>query len=128
MRILLDTHAFLWLVTDSPLLSPRARDLFLDSDNQLLLSAVTGFEIAIKHGFGKLQLAEPPAAFIENRIRNNAMTPLPITLAHTYGLVDLPAIHRDPFNRLLVAQARFEQVPLLSADTILSEYPIERLW
>jgi len=53
---------------------------------------------------------------------------LPITLAHTYGLVDLPAIHRDPFDRLLVAQARFEQVPLLSADTILSEYPIERVW
>lgn len=128
MRILLDTHAFLWLVTDSPLLSPGARDLFLNSDNELLLSAVTGFEIAVKYTLGKLQLAERSADFIDNRIRNNALTPLPITLAHTYGLADLPAIHRDPFDRLLVAQARFEQVPLLSADTILSEYPIERLW
>lgn len=128
MRILLDTRAFLWLVTADPRLSDRAKTLFQNPDNTLFLSAVSGFEIAVKYGLGKLQLAEPPGLFIDNRIRNNALIPLPVSLAHTYRLADLPAVHRDPFDRLLVAQALVEQMPLLSADAILSDYGIERLW
>ena len=76
MRILLDTHAFLWSIMDDPKLSDRARSIFLDADNELLISAVTGFEIAVKYALGKLELAEPPRDFIENRIRNNAPDPV----------------------------------------------------
>ena len=124
----MDTHAFLWLVTDHPSLSARARALFLDTENDLLISAVTGFEIAVKYGLGKLKLAEPPREFIENRIQNNALSPLPVTLVHTYRLAHLPHHHRDPFDRLLVAQALEEDLPILSCDEVLSQYGVERLW
>lgn len=128
MRVLLDTHSLLWLVTNDPRLSDTARKTFLDSDNELLCSAVVGFEIAVKHSLGKLELAEPPRAFINNRIRINALTPLPITIAHAVRVADLPFHHRDPFDRLLIAQAMEENVPLLSADENLSAYEIRRLW
>ena len=128
MRVLLDTHSLLWLVTNDSRLSTTARETFLDTDNELLCSAVVGFEIAVKYSLGKLKLAEPPRAFIKNRIRNNALTPLPVTMAHATRVADLPFHHRDPFDRLLVAQAIEENVPLLSADEILSSYDILRLW
>ena len=124
----MDTHSLLWLVTDDPRLSTTARETFLDPDNELLSSAVVGFEIAVKYSLGKLELAEPPRTFIENRIRNNALIPFPITMAHSTRVADLPFHHRDPFDRLLVAQALEEGVPLLSADQILSAYGIRRLW
>jgi PIN domain nuclease of toxin-antitoxin system len=125
---LLDTHTLLWLVTDDPRLSDAARNTFLDTNNELLCSAVVGFEIAVKHSLGKLELAEPPRTFIDNRIRNNALTPFPVTIAHAVRVADLPYHHRDPFDRLLIAQALEEDIPLLSADEILSTYGIRRLW
>jgi PIN domain nuclease of toxin-antitoxin system len=125
---LLDTHSLLWLVTDDPRLSDAARDTFLNTDNELLCSAVVGFEIAVKYSLGKLDLAEPPRTFIDNRIRNNALTPLPITMAHAVGVADLPFHHRDPFDRLLIAQALEEDLPVLSADAILSAYGVRRIW
>jgi PIN domain nuclease of toxin-antitoxin system len=128
LRVLLDTHSLLWLVTDDPRLSDTARNTFLDADNELLCSAVIGFEIAVKHSLGKLELAEPPRTFIENRIRNNALTPFPITMAHAVRVADLPFHHRDPFDRLLIAQALAEDLAVLSADEILSAYGIRRLW
>jgi PIN domain nuclease of toxin-antitoxin system len=128
LRVLLDTHSLLWLVTDDPRLSDAARATFLDPANDLLCSAVTGFEIAVKHSLGKLELAEPPRTFIDNRIRNNSLTPFPIAMAHAERVADLPYHHRDPFDRLLVAQALEEDVPMLSADEILSEYGVRRLW
>jgi len=128
LRVLLDTHSLLWLVTDDPRLSDAARDTFLNTDNELLCSAVVGFEIAVKYSLGKLGLAEPPRTFIDNRIRNNALTPLPITMAHALRVADLPIHHRDPFDRLLTAQALEEDLPVLSADEILSAYGIRRIW
>ena len=128
MKVLLDTCAFLWLVTDDPKLSPLAKDIFLDSANELLLSAVTGFEITIKYSLGKLHLTEAPKEFISNRIQANALTELPIALKHTYALQNLPLHHKDPFDRLLVAQALVNQIPLLSPDEQLSAYDIKRLW
>ncbi len=128
MRILLDTHAFLWSVMDDPKLSDRARSNFLDADNELLISAVTGFEIAVKYALGKLELAEPPRDFMENRIRNNALTQLPISLSHTYRLSHLPLHHRDPFDRLLISQALEEDIPLLSADSAFGLYDVEVIW
>jgi PIN domain nuclease of toxin-antitoxin system len=128
LRVLLDTHTLLWLVTDDPRLSDAARNTFLDTNNELLCSAVVCFEIAVKHSLGKLELAEPPRTFIDNRIRNNALTPFPVTIAHAVRVADLPYHHRDPFDRLLIAQALEEDIPLLSADEILSTYGIRRLW
>lgn len=87
-----------------------------------------GFEIAVKYSLGKLELAEPPREFMENRLRKNALKPLPITLAHTYRIAHLPLHHSDPFDRLLVAQALEEDLPLLGDDAVLSEYGVRRLW
>jgi PIN domain nuclease of toxin-antitoxin system len=128
LRVLLDTHSFLWLVTDDPKLSERAKSVFLDGDNELLCSAVVGFEIAVKFSLGKLDLAEPPREFMEKRIRHNALKPLAVTLEHSYRLAQLPFHHRDPFDRLFVAQALEEDLALLSIDAILSEYGVRRIW
>ena len=128
MRILLDTCAFLWLITDDPQASELAKEIFLKEDNELLLSAVTGFEIAVKYSLGKLRLAEPPKEFITNRINANALTELPVSMTHALILQNLPLHHKDPFDRLLVAQAMVNQIPLLSADQQLSAYDIHRLW
>ena len=128
MRILLDTCAFLWLVTDDPQASELAKEIFLKEDNELLLSAVTGFEIAVKYSLGKLRLAEPPKEFITNRINANALTELPVSMTHALILQNLPLHHKDPFDRQLVAQAMVNQIPLLSADQQLSAYDINRLW
>jgi len=128
VRVLLDTHSFLWLITDDDSLSELARSVFLNPDSTLFVSAVTGFEISVKFSLRKLRLSEPPREFIENRLRNNALTALPVTMPHTYRLASLPFHHRDPFDRLLVAQALEEDMPILSADTVLSAYGIERLW
>ncbi|MGH8608520.1 MAG: type II toxin-antitoxin system VapC family toxin [Gammaproteobacteria bacterium] len=101
MRVLLDTHAFLWLVMDDPKLSAMAKAVFLDNDNELLVSAVTSFEITVKYSLGKLRLREPPKAFMRNRILANALTAFPITVGHCLPLATLPFHHRDPFDRLL---------------------------
>jgi PIN domain nuclease of toxin-antitoxin system len=128
MKVLLDTCAFIWLVTDDPKLSELAKEIFLDTDNELLLSAVTGFEIAVKYSLGKLHLTEPPKEFIANRMQANALTELPVSMAHALALQNMPLHHKDPFDRLLVAQAMVNKIPLLSADQQLSAYAIERLW
>jgi PIN domain nuclease of toxin-antitoxin system len=128
LRVLLDTHSLLWLVTDDRRLSDTARNIFLNGENELLCSAVVGFEIGVKHSLGRLEVAEPPRTFVENRIRNNALMPFPITMAHAVRVADLPFHHRDPFDRLLIAQALEEDIPVLSADEILSAYGLRRLW
>jgi PIN domain nuclease of toxin-antitoxin system len=122
MKILLDTHAFLWLVMDDPKLSSTAKNIFLDNANEILLSAVSGFEIAVKYSLGKLELSEEPKSFVENRVQANALTILPVKMQHTLKLAELPFHHRDPFDRLLIAQALVENVPILSKDAIFSNY------
>ena len=128
MKVLLDTHVFLWLMSDHPNLSSTAKKIFLDSSNDILLSAVSGFEIAVKHGLGKLKLSEPPTIFMRQRIDNNNLIELAIIMAHATYLQDLPKHHRDPFDRLLIAQAMVEGIPLLTADKQLSAYPVECIW
>ena len=128
MKILLDTHAFLWLVSDDSRLSHKAKAVFLDNNHDLFLSAVSGFEIAVKHGLGKLKLFEPPMDFVRRRIENNNLIELPITMEHATNLQDLPLIHRDPFDRLLISQSMVESIPLLSADKQMNAYPIDCIW
>ena len=128
MRVLLDTHAFLWWISDSPELSDRAREVMADERNDLLFSVVSGWEISIKAGVGKLTLTDVPVKFVAGQVSGNGMEVLPIHLDHALRVYDLPNHHQDPFDRLLVAQALVEEVPLVSGDVEVSRYPVETIW
>ncbi|MBY0527714.1 MAG: type II toxin-antitoxin system VapC family toxin [Gemmataceae bacterium] len=128
MRLLLDTHAFVWFLLGDNQLSPAARAGIEDPGNEKLISPASYWEIAIKIGAHKYQLTEPYESFMERGIATNGFSVLPIEPRHTAILTTLPFHHRDPFARLLVAQAIVEQVPILSVDPRLDLYPIRRLW
>lgn len=124
MRVLLDTHVWLWMLTEPARLG-EALDLVSDARNELLLSAASTWEIVIKHGLGRLELPEPPAVYVPDRIRSTQVTPLAIEHSHTLEVAQLPLLHRDPFDRLLVAQARVLRVPVVTADERLAAYDVE---
>lgn len=128
MTLLLDAHALLWFIRADPRLSATARNLMSDPNNDLLLSTGTIWEIAIKVGLRKFTLAEPYDVFIRDAIADNDLTVLQISVEHAAAFTTLPLHHRDPFDRLLVAQALVEGLPLVSADPALDAYPITRLW
>lgn len=128
MRILLDTQAFLWLIADAPALSRRARALFAKPGNEFLLSLASLWEMAIKLSLGKLRLDEPMATFIPRQMQENAIVHLGIEFRHVVGVAGLPFHHRDPFDRLLAAQALVEGLPILSPDRAFDAYHIKRLW
>jgi PIN domain nuclease of toxin-antitoxin system len=128
LRLLLDTQAFLYFVLDSPALGRRARDLISDPGNQRLFSIASIWEMAIKVSIGKLSLAQPFDTFVLRQMTANALTLLPIALDHAIAAARLPLHHRDPFDRMLIAQAIVEGVPLVSNDPAFDRYPVERLW
>ena len=128
MNLLLDTHALLWWLTDDPQLSDTARALIADPDNRVLVSAASAWEIAIKCGTGKLTLPEPPTVYVPARIAANGFEPLPIRIEHVLRTYDLPMHHRDPFDRLLIAQSVVEDVPLVTADSAMAPYPAALIW
>lgn len=128
MTLLLDTHAFLWFCQDDPSLSAAAKSLIEDPENQKLVSIASCWEIAIKAGLGKLNLGEPAETYIPNALAQTGLQLLPISLAHATGVESLPAHHKDPFDRLLVAQALAEVIPLVSRDTAFDPYAVTRLW
>lgn len=120
MNLLLDTHVVLWSFTNDPTMSDPARALIQDGRNLVFVSAVTAWEIAIKKTLGKLQA---PGDFEEELVRHR-FTPLDITCAHALAVEDLPPIHRDPFDRLLVAQARLEALTILTRDANIASYGV----
>lgn len=128
MRLLLDTHSFLWYVLDDPRLSPTARQVIDDESSEILISPASFWEIAIKISLGKYSLTVPYATFWNSGIEGNGFRILPIDVRHTAALIDLPYHHRDPFDRLIIAQAMVENIPVLSGDTPLDAYPIQRIW
>lgn len=128
MKALLDTHAFLWWVTDNPKLSPTAKDFIIAPNNTIYLSAVSGWEMAIKWSIGKLTLPIQPDIFVKKQMEINNFTPLPIQMAHGLYVHELPEIHKDPFDRLLIAQSKLENLLLISADTVFQQYPVSLLW
>ncbi len=128
MRVLLDTHAFLWWIADSAELSEGAREAISDEDNGPIFSVVSGWEIAIKARLGKLELPDAPEKFLSEQIFRNDLEVLPIYLRHALRVYDLPDHHQDPFDRLLVAQAILEGVPILSADPEIVRYPVQTIW
>ena len=125
MRILLDTQVFLWIHVSPARMSETARGAVQDGSNRVLLSAVSSWEIAIKYALGKLPLPDLPARYIPDRIRTSRLTPLPIEHAQALRVGELPLHHRDPFDRLLVAQALDLKVPIMTSDPVFAAYGIE---
>ena len=130
MRLLLDTHSMYWYIEDDPQLSGRARTLIQDASNEILVSPASYWEIAIKISLGKWRLNRPYEEFIDIGLNQYGFQVLPILPTHTARLIGLPFPqgHRDPFDRLLVAQVLVEQIPIVSADSPLDAYGVTRLW
>jgi PIN domain nuclease of toxin-antitoxin system len=128
VRLLLDTHTFLWFLLEDPRLSTTARELIDDPANDIEVSPATYGEIAIKISLGKYELPEPYDVFIEREIATNDFRILPIEPKHTAVLITLPYHHRDPFDRLLIAQAMVENIPIVGVDPAFDAYPVTRLW
>ena len=128
MRLLLDAHTLIWAVDDRSRLSPRAASSLEDPANDLLLSAGTIWEVAINVGLGKLALSMPYRRWMAQAMADLGVSVLPITVEYADVQAGLPWHHRDPFDRLLIAQAMAEEVPIVSRDPTLDEYPVTRLW
>jgi PIN domain nuclease of toxin-antitoxin system len=128
MKVLLDTHAFIWWDSDPAKLSPQARAACGDRANIVLLSVASAWEMQIKQQLGKLNLRLPLAAVIASQQQINDIQVLPVALAHVLALQDLPAHHKDPFDRRLIAQANVEEAVLFSHDPVFVHYPVKVLW
>jgi PIN domain nuclease of toxin-antitoxin system len=126
VKQLLDTHTFLWFVMGNSRITPKLRSQIEDNEN--FVSIVSIWEIAIKHGIGKLNLDVPFDDFIDRQIIPNGIEILDIKLEHLKVLTTLPLYHRDPFDRILIAQAIVENIVLVSADSVFSLYPVQRMW
>lgn len=125
-NLLLDTHVFLWLQTEPERLGAHLETI-ADESTQLFVSAATSWEIAIKYALGRLPLPEPPARYVPDRIAAIGAAAIDIEHAHALAVADLPLIHRDPFDRLLVAQAIALGVPIVTADPMVARYPVSSL-
>jgi PIN domain nuclease of toxin-antitoxin system len=128
VRLLIDTRAFLWWVGDSRELSRRARAAIGNGRNECLVSIASGWEIAIKVSLGELRIEGSLDRFLPEQIAANGFRPLPIDLKHAARVAALPFHHRDPFDRLLAAQALEEDLALVTADPVFAKYGIRRVW
>lgn len=128
MRALLDTNSFLWFISGSDRLSVNARSLIADIKNDLFLSVASLWEIAIKTSIGRLELLRPFDQLIPSQLEENDINILPIELNHLSQIIELPFHHRDPFDRLIIAQGMIEELPVISSDASFRMYPIEVIW
>lgn len=128
MNILLDTCTFLWLISDAEQLSETACKLFKDPDNEVYLSAVSTWEIVVKHMLGRLPLPHPPEQFIPEQRSSHGIDPLPLDEPTTFHLLRLPPLHRDPFDRMLICQAIERGLVILTPDPLITRYPVRTAW
>lgn len=128
MRIILDTSAFLFFITDNEKLSGEARNTLANMENALVLSIASLWEITIKTSLGKLELLRPFEKFIPEQLKVNEISILPIELNHLPILIKLPFYHRDPFDRLIIAQSIAEGYPIITCDSAFSKYSTEVIW
>ena len=128
MKYILDTHTFLWWITDNDSLSGHAREIIRDGGNTLFLSAASGWEIAIKAGLGRLDLQDEPEKVIPEQMLLNEFRGLPIQMSHALHVHALPVHHRDPFDRVLVAQCQLEEMPIITSDPQIAAYEVEIVW
>jgi PIN domain nuclease of toxin-antitoxin system len=127
VRTLLDTQVWLWMLAAPERLSRRARTFVASPANELVLSAASTWEIAIKYGLGKIELPEAPGAYIPRLLTRTGVTPLPVHHRHALHVATLPPHHRDPFDRLLIAQAQVEDMPIMTADPSFTNYDVQIL-
>ncbi|HLP90405.1 MAG TPA: type II toxin-antitoxin system VapC family toxin [Nostocaceae cyanobacterium] len=125
---LIDTHTFIWYITDNSRLSSQVLDLINDENNQIFLSIASIWEMGIKHGLGKLTFTMPFEMFLTQQLSINDFSVLDIKISHIITVSQLPLYHRDPFDRMLIAQAVVENITVISADTVFDAYPVQRLW
>jgi len=128
VKLLLDTHAFLWLVEGSPKLSAKAEAALADSNNDAFLSVAAVWELAIKTGGNKLTLRDPLEQFVGKWATTYRIELLPIQLNHALRVASLPNFHRDPFDRLMIAQAIVDDMAILSVEAEFAPYPISIVW
>ena len=128
MRYLLDTHALIWIVTEDQKLSKKAKRIYLDNSNEIYLSAASVWEMAIKISLKKLTLEDKLSSFVDKHILGNNIGILNITADHALPLESLRYHHKDPFDRLIVAQCIQERLQLISKDPIFDSYEIRRVW
>lgn len=128
MRVLVDTHVFLWWVEGDRALPVKARAALADRDNECLFSLVSVWELAIKAGLGKLKLALPVQRYVIEHVAANGFRMLDIQLAHVGRVESLASHHGDPFDRLLIAQALEEKIPVVTADPVFRDYGVKRIW
>jgi PIN domain nuclease of toxin-antitoxin system len=128
MKLLLDTHVFLWLRYDTQRIPEKVLSVYYDTNNAIFLSMASIWEMQIKTQLGKLELKIPLFELIEEQICNNGLQILPIEMQHIFALTNLPFYHKDPFDRLILIQAQLENLKLASADTVFSNYEIDLFW
>lgn len=128
MRVLLDTATFLWAANDAPEFSAKAREIFADPDNEIFLSSVSAWEMAVKYALGKLPLPEPPARFVPRQRKQHGIDLLPLDEESALHLSRLPFLHKDPFDRMLVCQAVVHRLVILTADELIRQDPVRTMW
>ena len=128
MKVLIDTSSFLWFIGGSEKLSQNARKVMEDFDNELFMSVASLWEIAIKVSINKLELAEPFDTFIPEKIEENEINIIQISIEHLSEIMRLPLHHRDPFDRLIIAQSISEQLPVVGCDRYFKSYSIDTIW
>ena len=128
VKLLLDTCTFLWIVGGTADLSVQARDMFVDPDNDVYLSVVSAWEIAVKHAAGRLPLPESPERFVPTERRRHGIDTLQLDEETALHLARLPALHRDPFDRMLVCQAIVHGLVILGPDSLITQYPVRTAW
>lgn len=128
MRLLLDTHALLWWLAGDEQLSLKARKALADRRHEIVVSAASAWEVTTKHRLGKLPMAGPLAVDFDREVRRQGFTGLPISMVHAQVAGALPGNHRDPFDRVLIAQAREERLALVSNETVFDDYGVSRYW
>jgi PIN domain nuclease of toxin-antitoxin system len=128
MRYLLDTGVWLWSLQEPERIARRAREIMADLQQEIFLSSATSWEVAVKAAAGKLRLPEPPHSYVPKRMAEQGLRPLVVSHPHALAVFALPPHHRDPFDRLLIAQANSEDMVLISADRIFHQYRVQLLW
>jgi PIN domain nuclease of toxin-antitoxin system len=128
MKLLLDTCTFLWIVAGAAELSPRASDIFQAADNEVYLSAASAWEIAVKHGLGRLPLPDAPDRFVREMREAHGIASLPVDEESALHVSRLPALHGDPFDRILVSQAIVHGLTILTPDPLVTQYPGRTTW
>jgi len=128
MKYLLDTHAFLWFVSDDKRLSSKAKSIIQDSNNEIYFSAASAWEMSIKAKLGRLKFRRNLESFIIEQLTANSFGPLAITIPHSLYTEKLPQIHKDPFDRMMISQTKVENMVLITGDKKIREYKVSIVW